>query len=120
MEPLPQRTGGLPFTRESQIGRGLGPSLKTIVDAASCGVAPTNAADLYSCVVPVLPIIGRVQLNCRAEPADVPLPVSSLDRPWTIEFASGSTTACSHGSSYLVMSSFLPLRSLTSKSGVGG
>src|SRR5262245_56685099 len=97
MDPPPHNRGGTPDAVESQIGRGRGPSLNTIVDAASCGVAPTNAADLYSCVVPVVPSIGRVQLNVLRAPADVPEPVSSLLRPWTIEFASGSATACSHG-----------------------
>src|SRR5213593_3109518 len=101
MEPVPHRVSGLPLACESQMGRGLGPSLKTIVEAASWGVAPTKAADLYSWVVPVLPIMGRFQPMVRAAPADVPLPVSSLLMPWTIPFASGSATACSHCSSYL-------------------
>src|SRR5215218_4873873 len=77
MLPLPHNRGAAP----TQIGRGELPSLNVCTAPAKSGVAPMNAADLYSSVVPVLAIIGRVHLAARAAAAAVPLPTSSLLMP---------------------------------------
>src|SRR2546422_170400 len=61
----------------------LRPSLNTMPAPDSCGTAPRKVADLYSSVVPVLPIIGRVQFADFAAPAAVP-EMESWDRPTTI------------------------------------
>src|SRR3954470_4150718 len=114
MLPVLPRLGG----SVSRIGRGCGPSLNVITDAAYCGTAPTNAADLNSWVVPVLPSIGR--LKPLAAAYEVPPGWSSLLRPVTNVFASGSSTACSQGFSRPLRSTGWPFRSVTEMSGVGG
>src|SRR5438132_460259 len=114
MLPLrPHRRGGSP----SQIPCGFLLSSKVSTAPASCGVAPMKPADLYSCVVPVLPSMGRVQCAALAALAAVP-ETASLLSPTTSVLASPSGTACSHGCSGT--STFLPLRSSTSTIGVGG
>ena len=99
-------------------GLGLVPSLNVCTAPAKSGVAPMNAADLYSSVVPVLPIIGRVHLTARAAAAAVPRSWSSLLMPAARPFASPSATTCSHGASFT--GTPLPLRSSTLPIGVGG
>src|SRR5262245_18937284 len=114
MLPLPRNRGCAP----RQIGRGEVPSLNVCTAPAKSGVAPMNAADLYSSVVPVLAIIGRVHFALRAAWAAVPLPTSSLLMPTARPFARPSATTCSHGASFTCTA--LPLRSSTFAIGVGG
>src|SRR3954469_11243401 len=90
MLPPEQVRGGLP----SQIGLGELESSNTMAAPASCGVAPTNAADLYSCVVPVFAAIGRFHPVCPAAAAEVPPAASSFDRPVMRVSAIAGSSAC--------------------------
>src|SRR3954462_14566170 len=114
MLPVPHGCGGSPM----QIGFGERESSNTIAAPASCGVAPTKAADLYSCVVPVLAAIGRFQPAAAAAAADVPPGWSSLDIPFIRVSASAGGTACVHGCDRTGTAA--PERAVTETIGSGG
>ena len=113
--PLPQSpidTGG---PGHSSPGRG--PSAKTSEDTAYPSAPPTKATDSLCCVVPVLPMPGRVQPAARADAAVVPLTVSWLNPAMSVRASSGGT-ACSHGCSGRFTG--CPNRSVTERIGSGG
>src|SRR5437899_11127849 len=91
MLPLPHANGdAAPAGSHSCLGeRELS---KTITAPDTCGTTPTNPADLYCWVVPVLPAIGRDQPTPPAATLAVPA-TSSLLSPVSRVFARvGSST----------------------------
>ena len=114
MLPLRQ-ANGTPAPSQSCCGR-LELS-NTMTAPASWGVMPTNAADLWNWVVPVLPAIGRSHPTWRAAPAAVPL-TASLLRPVIRVLARPGSTAWLHGGS--MMATGWPAWSVTESIGLGG
>src|ERR1043165_8895046 len=113
MLPLAHRYGRSP----SQIGFGVSPSLNTSTAPAICGVAPTNPADWWIWVVPVLPMVCLFQVALRAGPDAVPSTVSLLIA-WARLRARPGSTACSQPGSLIATD--LPSRSTTWSIGLGG
>src|SRR5581483_5040698 len=90
---------------------------KTITAPATCGMTPTNPADLYCWVVPVLLAIGRFQPTLFAAAAAVPA-VSSLASPVSRVLASAGSSTFEHASSFTRTG--FPVESKTPSMGVGG
>src|SRR5580765_3877969 len=95
MFPDPHGNGVRP---PSHSGLGVGVSSNVITAPASCGTTPTNAADLCSCVVPVLAAAGRVQPAARAAAAAVPPVVSWLNPTSNVSARPRSSTCSQPGS----------------------